>query len=269
MLLIEVIQWIAPGAPVWFVVICLVLSGFTLVLHSIRRKFGVGWLWLWVGASTVIMWLSFVSGWAIAGPAGESVFFSTGLFAPSILMLMLLVYAEHGAEDARRVLGGVVAISLIYQLMADLAGLQSRTGLVAPGWQAVLGGLTAFVAAMVVMAVFYQLLTNWGAPIPISLRFGLAFLLGTVVYAFAFILLGYDGDATTVTGSVPDPGLANLVAVAALTVPTAFYLHWQHQRGRRIGVQTWALWQLRGWATRVRCRPSRPGAPWRRPWVTG
>ncbi len=230
-------EWMTVDSPLWFAVSALALSGFTLGLLLVRRRLGVGWLWLWVGAATVLMWLGYGDNWLVPGPTGLPVLVASGLLAPALLMLMLLVYVEHGAADARRVAGGIIATSFLYQGLAALPDFGPGIHLPAAGWQMVLGGTLGFSAGLAAMAVLYQILTNIRFAPPVSLRFAVALLAGTFVHGGVFMLVGLGGPTDFILLDPSAFATAKLVAGMILSLPAAAYLHWQHHMGRRLAVQ--------------------------------
>ncbi len=231
-------SWPGPGSVVWFVAAHLAISGCTLALLTLRRRVGVGWLWLWVGALSSIMWLAYAAGWRVAGPGEQHLFFGSGFIAPSFLMLMLLVYLEHGARDARRMLLGIAASGVLFQIFFQLARAEGVTTLQRITWQMVIAEPMSLGAALALMSVLYQLSLQLRLALPVSLRFFLALLLGIAVDTVLFPVLGFgDFRILRLISSPTDFALAKLFSALLLTLPAAFYLQRQARAGRRLAVQ--------------------------------
>ncbi|MGE3526657.1 MAG: PAS domain S-box protein, partial [Gemmatimonadales bacterium] len=230
---------------VWFSLIHLTVAGATLGILSIRRRLGVGSLWLWVGALTTICWVSYGAEWRVnvpsitGGPGGvQRLFLGSGVIAPAILMLLLLIYLEHGARDARRLLAGIGFASILFQAAHELARFGGTTVIAAPGWQAVLASPVSLGLSLGVMAVLYQILTTRRPIFPHSLRFGLALLAGIAVDSFVFPFAAFGGlDLFRVMRSVPDFVFAKLLSSLLLTLPVGLYLTRQERLGRRLAAR--------------------------------
>ncbi|MEO8199994.1 MAG: PAS domain S-box protein [Gemmatimonadota bacterium] len=232
-------SWFDPGSLVWFIVSHLAMSGCTLGVLTLRRRFGVGSIWLWVGALTVLMYVSSGAGWYVMGPsvhtpAGSNYLIGSGLIAPALIMVMLLVHVHHGAGDARRVLAGVVASSFIYQLFQELAGIQGTLTFPVPSWRLVLASNVSFAAVLAIMTGTYYLLNRFKLPLP--LRFGSTLLLGIAVDSAVFPMLGF-GSFSSIPIGAPDFIFSKVIAAITLTLPVALYLQREVRFGRKMLLQ--------------------------------
>ncbi len=219
-----------------FVLLCLMVSGVVVGLMALRRRLGVAVLWLWVGALPTLMWVSSGRSWPLVGPSGERLFLGSGVIEPSLLLLLLLVYIEHGARDARRLLAGIIGIGLLFQVVNHLAAV-GGTPLAAVTWRTVIAGGAAQASALAVMSVFYQSVANWRIRVPVPLNFCSAYLVGTAVDNVVFPLV--SGSSFGILARINDPAFLStkLLTVAVIGFPAALYLYRQMRLGRYLAVQ--------------------------------
>ncbi|MEO8294210.1 MAG: PAS domain S-box protein [Gemmatimonadota bacterium] len=226
-------SWLTPGSVLWFISSHLAISGCTLGILSLRRRFGVGSLWLWVGSLTILMWLSLGAGWHIRGPSlsapgGADFFLASGLLAPALLLLMLLVHVNHSGGDARRILGGLIACNFLYQVFQQLAIVQGGSAIPAASIRLTFASSISFGLSLAVMTGTFSVLSRIRGPL--AYRFGLTLLVGLATDTLAFPLLAFGNLTSLTTG--PEFVFSKILAVIILTIPAVFYLQRQDRLGR-------------------------------------
>jgi PAS domain S-box-containing protein len=232
---------VATRPLLWFVLLCLAVSVSVVGILAARRRWGVGVLWLWIGAATTLMWAGSGRSWPFLGPSGQPLTLGSGVIAPALLLLVLLVHLEHGARDARRLLLAVAATGIVFQLCNMLAGVGGAPLAPIIGWRHIAASAAAGFAALGAMAVVYRAAVRVGRRAPASLSvpvpFVLAMLAGTAADAVVFALVSSPGAAALARLGEPAFLLSKLLSAVVVSLPSTLYLLHQMRQGRKLAVE--------------------------------
>jgi PAS domain S-box-containing protein len=211
-----------------------VVSGVVLALHYYRNRVGfVPFLFLIAGMTIIVQ-----SQWGVyIEPIPQIfVFYSSGALVPIILMSVLVLYVVEGAVETRITIWSIIGITLFFlgaqifvRWIAFLPGGGSLFGpllndLVPPlNARVTVASLSAFLADMFVIAVFYQGLINYSPRIPEWLVIGLSLLAALWTDAIVFSLIA-DFGTPAFFSLLPGFLVSKTISALILWPPAALYL---------------------------------------------
>lgn len=173
-----------------------ILSAIIILLHHFSPRIGFAPFLFVVGGLTVL--LQSQLGILIEPVPSFSMFVSSNLLVPVLLMAVLILYIANGAVPARLAIYSLIGVSLIalgvlmmYRLHLTLPGGSSISNinlddLVSLNPRTIIASLIAFSADMFTITVFYQGLKNSAPKLPEWLVVGMALLAGLWTDAIIF-----------------------------------------------------------------------------------
>ena len=217
-----------------FVLNIWLVSGVVLALHYYRNRISfVPFLFALAGITIIVQ-----SQWGVyLEPIPKIwVFYSSGALVPIILMAVLVMYVAEGAEETRIVIWSVIGVSLFYLLTqtferylafspggGSLFGSLLNDLIPALNVRVTIGSLSAFLADMFVIAVFYQGLVNYSPKMPQWLVIGLSLLAALWTDAIVFSLIA-DFGTPDFFSLLPGFLVSKTISAFILWPPTAVYL---------------------------------------------
>jgi PAS domain S-box-containing protein len=225
-----------------FIAALWVLGGLVLIEHRFSDRIGFAPLLLTIGAFSVFVQSQL--GVYLEPTSGLTLYLSSNVLVPIILMTVLVVYICNGALTARIMIFSVIGLSLL------VLGIQAlyRTMLLLPGggvFSAVnpqdlypplnlritAASLIAYTCDLFVIAIFYQGARNALPRLPEWIVVGLALLAGVWTDALVFTIisgLGSPSFAVELTSAI----MGMLLSALILWPLVAYYIVYQAPRLR-------------------------------------
>jgi PAS domain S-box-containing protein len=204
------------------------------LLHYYNPRFGFAPLVMTLGAITALSQNQFAI--FIQPVIGVRMSINSNVLIPTVILAVLLLYIANGAAPARLTVYTMVGINLLVLVMFLLyrtylsfegSGTFSR---VAPDVllptinpRVTLGSLSAFLADMLVITVFYQGVRNHVPKMPEWIVIGLALVAALWTDALVFRVIANFGVENFLSSMVGD-ALGKTISALILWLPLAFYL---------------------------------------------
>lgn len=174
-----------------------------LWLHQLSARFGMLPVTFFIAALVAVLQYSSPLGIFVSTDLGLNFVVGSTVYVPVILLLMIVVYIVNGTKLARRMIFGLLAITLLILLIlgvqslhlalpggGNLAGIPAVNAAVTPNPREVFASFSAFVIDLALVAVIYQAMTNRlrlrGHPLPVWLPALSALIFTVVIDAVVF-----------------------------------------------------------------------------------
>jgi PAS domain S-box-containing protein len=210
-----------------------VLGGLILLLHYLSPRLGFAPIFLLISA--LMVFIQAQLGIMVEPFSGLSMFISSNVLIPVVLMNILILYIVNGAVPARLTIYGMIGVSLLtlalmetlYQLL-KLPSFSSFEGgtfdLTSPlNARVTAASLIALIADMFAIAIFYQGAHNLAPRLPIWGAAGLALLAALWTDSILFSIgsdLGTDDFAKYLPGDV----LGKTISALILWPPLGYFM---------------------------------------------
>jgi PAS domain S-box-containing protein len=210
------------------------ISGVILALHYYRNRIGFVPFLFAIAAITIII----QSQWGVyIEPIPQIfVFYSSGALVPIILMSVLVLYVVEGAVETRIVIWSIIGITIFFlsvqifiRWIAFLPGGGSLFGpllndlVPSLDVRVTIGSLSAFLADMFIIAVFYQGVINYSPRMPEWLVIGLSLLAALWTDTIVFSLIA-DFGTSSFFSLLPGFLVSKTISALILWPLAAFYL---------------------------------------------
>ncbi len=212
----------------------LILESIVLGLHTLRKRYGLTPLLLFLGGLTGLLQFTSPLGIFVRPFPWLSLPVGSVVLVPVILMGVLILYIADGTAAARQAIFGVLGVSAIVLLLlftgnlhlslpggGNFAGLESNNQVVQPNLREIISSITAFLADLFAIAIIFQAATN--RRIPVSISTGLGLLGSLIVDALVFPFLYLVGSSGLVA-DLPSHLVGKPVAALVLWPLAAIYI---------------------------------------------